>query len=73
MLQATGASDLAILEALELAAAEIETRGFDRYVEISFEPTPGTDDTARATFDAELFWNDLAAAANERLLGLVHG
>ena len=68
MLEATGASDLAILEALEFVTAEMEASGFDGYITIGRVPAPGTDKTYPITFDADRFRNDLAAAAHKRLV-----
>ena len=72
MLRATGASDEAILEALDGVAADIFARMDDGqlpgFLETSFDPTPGADNTIRLTVHEARLWDDIAAAAEKLLL-----
>ncbi len=67
MLKATGASDLAILKALDEAMVKMACGPFDRYLDISLPTTGGADDAIRATVHEDRLWADIAAAALERL------
>ena len=69
ILKSTGASASVCLDALEVATAEIEASGFDRYTKVRFDPAPGAKDTVVATFNSDLFRQDLAAAAHKKLVG----
>ena len=72
MLQSTGASDLAILEALDDALIEIASGPLERYVEVHLPAAGGADDPIRATVHEDRLWADTAAAGYKRLLGSTH-
>ena len=71
VLQATGASCEAILEALDDALADLfasmDNGELPGFLETSFDSTSGADDSIRLIIHKHLFWENLTAAAHERL------
>lgn len=76
MLKAAGASDLAILETLEGVATDLFARMDDGkrpgFLEVSFDPTPGADNTIRLIVHEDRLWDDIADTTYKRLVAGGH-